>query len=99
MDLICREENSLIAKYDYDSFCGLRETNTLTAVRFYNRVIRQLSYKAIAKHKSDQYFSDRLSDNFHDMGFTDKDLLIDLQVGNKKEITNMYLANKVTVVK
>lgn len=40
MDLICREENSLIAKYDYDSFCNLRETNTLTAVRLYNRIIR-----------------------------------------------------------
>ena len=61
MDLICREEGSLIAKYDWDSFMNLRETNTLTAIRFYNRVIRQLSYKAIYTANDFQYFSDRVN--------------------------------------
>ena len=33
------------------------------------------------------------------MGLEDKDLLIDLQVGSKKEITNIYITNKIVVKK
>lgn len=33
------------------------------------------------------------------MGLEDKDLLIDVQVGSKQEVTNVFIANKVVVVK
>jgi hypothetical protein len=57
-DLICKEENSIIGKFDYKQFCDLKDSQAAAAIKIYNRIIRHMSYELLYKKKNDpDYFS------------------------------------------
>ena len=61
LDIICKDENSVIAKLDYDSYCNMRESSPASAIKLYNRVVRNLTYKMIYDKKNNaEYYSKRM---------------------------------------
>lgn len=83
MDVICKEEGSIIAKFDYKQFSDLRESQPASAIKIYNRIIRHMSYDLLYQKKSDpEYFNSRMMEIYQDLKLKDEDLFIDLKLGN-----------------
>jgi hypothetical protein len=98
MDLICKEEGSVIGKFDYKTFMDLKDSQPATAIKIYNRVVRHMSFEMIYKKKNDpEYFSNRMMETYQDLKLKDEDLFIDLRLGNTKDITNLYMANQANI--
>ena len=98
IDLICKEEGSIIAKFDYKSFQDLKESQPGSAIKIYNRIVRHMSFELLYKKKNDpEYFGLRMMEIYSDLKLKDEDLFIDLRLGNPKEITNLFIANKANI--
>lgn len=95
MDVICKTEDTVVGKIDYESFLELRENYPAGAIQFYNRLLRHKAYALIYEKKNNkEYFTDQMEQQLRGMLLTDQDLLIDLQLGSKKEIHNLFIANR-----
>lgn len=97
-DLICKEENSIIGKFDYKQFCDLKDSQAAAAIKIYNRIIRHMSYELLYKKKNDpDYFSQRMMDTYNDLKLKDEDLFIDLRLGSPKDMQNLFEANQANI--
>ena len=99
-DLICQSDETIVAKFDFDSYKKLKETQSITAVKLYNRFIRNMTFELIydKKNEAKDYLSDSVGNTMDKMKITDKDLIIDLKIGNNKElIQNIFTANRENV--
>ena len=71
-----------------------------TAIKIYNRVFRQKTYAMIYERKNDiEYYHEHLERMVDGKGLTDQDLMIDIRIGDSKEIFNLYQANTENNVK
>jgi len=52
------------------------------------------SYELIYSRKNNDYLRERMEEKWGEMNLEDKDLLIDLKLGSKKEIENLFEANR-----
>jgi hypothetical protein len=95
MDLICKEEGSIMGKFEYKSFLALKDTQPASAIKIYNRIVRHMSYELLYKKKNDpEYFTNRMMEIYKDLKLKDEDLFIDLKLGSSKEISNLFIANQ-----
>jgi len=61
MDLICRHDDSVLGRIDYDSFLQLKETQTATAMRLHNRILRHMAFELIYEKKNNiEYYHEHL---------------------------------------
>ena len=98
MDLICKEDGSIMGKFEYKTFMDLKDTQPASAIKIYNRIVRHMSFEMLYKKKNDpEYFSKRMMEVYQDLKLKDEDLFIDLRLGNTKEITNLYAANRANI--
>ena len=94
MDLICKEDGSIIGKFDFKAFQDLKESQPGSAIKIYNRIVRHMSFELLYKKKNDpEYFGLRMMEIYNDLKLKDEDLFIDLRLGNPKQITNLFIAN------
>lgn len=94
LDLISKSDDGIIAKISYDSYLQLKISQPATAVRFYNRIIRHMSYELIYDRKNNaEYYDDHMEKQIQGLGLSDEDFVIDLKLGTKEAIHNMYRAN------
>ena len=71
-----------------------------TAIKIYNRVFRQKTYAMIYERKNDiEYYHEHFERMVDGKGLTDQDLMIDIRIGDSKEIFNLYQANTENNVK
>lgn len=94
LDLISQGDDGVIGKLSYNSYAQLKESQPATAVRFYNRIIRSMTYELIYARKNNiEYYHQNLERQIDGLGLTDEDLMVDLKLGNSKAIHNLYMAN------
>lgn len=98
MDLICKEEGSIMGKFEFQTFQSIKDSQPATAIKIYNRIVRLMSFEMIYRKKNDpEVFTDRMMEIYSDLRLKDEDLLIDLRLGQPKEITNLFMANQANI--
>ena len=64
-DLICRDEDSILGKLDWEDFLRMKEAQPLSAMKIYSRIMKHLQYQLIYNLKNnDDYYQQYMKKNF-----------------------------------
>jgi len=92
-DIICQEEGSIIAKFSYEQFQEMRNSQPPSAMKLYNRIIRNRCFEILYEKKNDpEVFATKIEKQMDHL--KDQDLFIDLRLGSYKDIINLFEANR-----